>query len=212
MKDIPVFDTENGVGSLILKDISYTQTAYVRIASVSNFAAYMDDCIGFCRAVGAKTIYATGHEDLCHYPYHTSIVAMECPRSILNDTDAVLVSVKEDTLAQWLELYRSKMQYIPNAAYLSDAEGKQMLRRGDGYFIYRDQTLLGIGMGADNKIDLVVSVQPGGGQHIVQALNRILTGETVLLEVAAENIKAVRLYERLGFKQITLKSKWYKIF
>ena len=57
MKDIPVFDTENGVGSLILKDISYTQTAYVRIASVSNFAAYMDDCIGFCRAVGAKTIY-----------------------------------------------------------------------------------------------------------------------------------------------------------
>lgn len=212
VKDIPVFDTKNGVGSLILKDIAYTQTAYVRIASVSNFAAYLEECIGFCRAVGAETVYATGHEALCSYPYHTSILTMECMRNSLADTDAVLIPVTEESLTKWLAIYRDKMQRIPNAAYLSDAEGRLMLQRGDGYYIYRDQILLGIGIAAGNTIDLVASVQLGGGRHIVLALKKNLTGETILLEVAAENMKAIRLYEELGFKQAAVKSKWYKIF
>ena len=212
MNNIPVFDTENGVGSLIVKDIPYTQTAYVVIASVSCLNEYLEECVSFCRAVGAEKVYATGHDGLSIFPYHTSILSMECPRHELDDTDAVLVPITEVNLQQWLQIYRGKMKQIPNAAYISETDGRQMICRGDGFFIYRNDILLGIGVAAGNTIDLVASVQPGAGRHIVLALNKILKGETVALDVAAENKKAIRLYEDLGFTQIAVKSKWYKIF
>ena len=212
MNNIPVFDTENGVGSLILKDVSYTQIAYVKIASVSNLKAYVDECVAFCRVVGAERIYATGHDGLTDFPYHTTIVAMECKRSKLDDTDAELVPVTEDTLMEWLRIYRNKMKNIQNAAYMSDADGKQMIRRGDGYFVYRNSILQGIGLAAGNTIDLVASVQPGGGHYIVHALSQILSGDVVILDVSAENEKAVQLYKCLGFTESAVKSKWYKIF
>lgn len=212
MNNIPVFDTENGVGTLVLKDIPYTRTAYVKLESVSRFDAYLQECISFCRALGAEQIFATGHENLRAYPYHTSIVSMECPRSGLQDTDAVLVPVLEDTLQQWLQIYRKKMQKIPNAAYMTDADGKQMLQRGDGYYIYKNDILHGIGIAAEDQIDLVASLQLGAGRQIVFALSKILTGTKVSLDVSAENAKAIRLYKDLGFVQTAVRSVWYKIF
>lgn len=212
MNNISIFDTENGVGSLIVKDVPYTRTAYVKIESVSFLDAYLEECVSFCRALGAEQIYAAGHDRLCTYPYHTTVICMECPRRELQDTDSKLIAVSEETLQQWLEIYRGKMQRIPNAAYMSEADGRQMLRRKDGYYIYRDDILLGIGVAAGKTIDLVASLQPGAGRQIVLALNKALAGETAALEVAAENEKAMRLYKDLGFKQTAVKSSWYKIF
>ena len=61
MKNIPVFTSSYGIATLILREIPWNRTAYVLIRSVWNDqkAALLEDCKGFCRAVGAEEIYAS---------------------------------------------------------------------------------------------------------------------------------------------------------
>ena len=68
MRDFPVFTTENGVGSLSLKEIPYSGIAYVTIHDSSFPTEFLKECLDFCRAVGATKVYATGHETLEVYP------------------------------------------------------------------------------------------------------------------------------------------------
>ena len=62
MRDFPVFTTENGVGSLVLKEIPYRKVAYITIQDSLFPEAFLSECVDFCRAVGAERIYACGHE------------------------------------------------------------------------------------------------------------------------------------------------------
>ena len=68
MKDIPIFDTQYGIGSLALAEVSYRQEAYITIGAVSDAALFLEEAANFCRAVGAESVYATGHPDLEKFP------------------------------------------------------------------------------------------------------------------------------------------------
>ena len=57
----------------------------------------------------------------------------------------------------------------------------------------------------------VISLQPGAGQTVVQALVSTLDCETVRLWVASANTRAIRLYERMGFVTVGELSRWYHI-
>lgn len=212
MRDIPVFTTENGVASLIFKEIPYTQTAYVRLQSTLEPKAFCDECVEFCRAVGAQMIYATGHEYLENYPFHTAIWEMARSLDGLADTDAAIFPVTEKTLERWREIYNEAMKDVPNASYMTQAEAQALLRTGDGYFVHRDGQLLGIGKAAGERLDAVVSCVPGAGRTVMLALAHALTGERVTLQVASANIRAVKLYEKMGFIPVSEVSKWYKLF
>ena len=63
-----MFTTSSGVASLILQEIPYRPEAYVRIRSCSDLGGLLDECVSFCKAVGAERIYATGHEGLLTMP------------------------------------------------------------------------------------------------------------------------------------------------
>ena len=52
MKDIPVFTTEFGVASLILKEIPYRREAYIRIQTTQQPQELLKECISFCRMCG----------------------------------------------------------------------------------------------------------------------------------------------------------------
>ncbi len=210
MKNIPVFDTENGVATLILREIPYTQKAYVRLQSVSDFEKMVEECRAFCRMCGAEKIYATGHAGLAKYPYHTAMVEMRCNTDTLPRTDACLFPVQEHTLGEFTRIYNEKMKAVPNSAWMDAEEGKRMLQSGDGYFVHRAGSLIGIGRVETGKIRVVASLMPGGGREVVVALAS-LAGETAAVEVAAENHKAVGLYERLGFVAVRELSRWYEI-
>ena len=58
MKDIPVFDTEFGVASLILRDIPYCQRAYIKLQVALEPEKLVQECVQFCRMCGAEQIYA----------------------------------------------------------------------------------------------------------------------------------------------------------
>lgn len=210
MKNIPVFDTENGVATLILREIPYTQRAYIRLQSVSDFEKMAEECRDFCRMCGAEKIYATGHEGLEQYPLYTAVVEMRCVTDTLPATDACLFPVQEHTLGEFARIYNEKMKNVPNSAWMDAEEGKRMLEAGDGYFVHRAGSLIGIGRVESGKIRVVASLVPGGGREVVAALSP-LAGETAAVEVATENRKAMALYESLGFVPVRELSRWYEI-
>ena len=211
MRDIPVFTTQNGVASLTLKQIPYWGSAYIRIQDADSPEQLLQECVDFCRCVGADAIYATGHSNLEQYPLHSRVVCMRCQRESIGDTEASLMPVLPETLEQWRQIYNERMRAVPNAAYMTVVDAEEMLSKGNGYFIHKGDSLLGIGIAGGEQIDCVISTQKGAGADIVKALCHALFCETINLEVAMENTRAVRLYESLGFIITREISAWYKI-
>lgn len=212
MRDFPVFTTENGVGSLVLKEIPYRGIAYVTIHDSSFPTEFLKECLDFCRAVGAENIYATGHEILKEYPLYTTVIRMTGTIDAIPESDACLFPVTEKTISHWREIYNRKMKDVDNASYMSETVASDMLKRGDGYFVHRNGELLGIGIASGNQIDCVASVKAGGGREVVSALVHGLLSEPVILDVASTNMKAISLYESMGFIKTAEISRWHKIF
>ena len=213
MRDFPMFTTQYGVVSLLLKEIPYKQTAYIRIREVREefFREDLAECVAFCRMCGAEAVYAAGHEKLEKYPLYTAVVQMRGIARVEQEKVKCLFPVTEKTVSRWRSIYNERMSAVANAAYMNEADARTMLDAGDGYFIHRDGTLLGIGKAAGGKVEAVASVCPGSGGDIMAALSGILTEETITLEVASANEKAIRLYERLGFIRTGERSRWYRI-
>ena len=211
MKNIPVFDTENGVASLILKEIPYTQTAYITIQSSQSPDKLVEECVSFCRMCGAEKIYATGHNYLEQFPFHTAMWQMNVRADSLPDTDAALWPVQQENLEKWRNIYNEKAARLPNGAWMDSKDAQEMLQKGDGYFIHRDGKLLGIGRASGEMIDWVAAVTPGAGRDVVLALRHAVSEEYLKLTVASVNEKAVRLYESLGFLRTKEISRWHKV-
>ncbi len=211
MRDIPVFDTENGVASLFLREIPYRQRAHIKIRSSLEPEQFLKECIDFCRMCGAEWCDASGHEYLENYPLITALLRMQRSREDLPWTDACLFPVTEETVGQWVDIYNERMADIPNCAFMDSAAGREMLKEGDGYFIHRDGVLLGIGRASGDTLDTVISVVPGMGETVVLALCSLLDCDVVKLQVASENPRAIRLYERMGFIVTQELSRWYRV-
>ena len=212
MRDFPIFNTEYGVASLVLKEIPYQGTAYITLRDSLEPEKLLAECVDFCRACGADAVYATGHEMLERYPLYTAMWLMRCDWSALPETDAALFPVQEKTLNRWREIYNEKVKRVPNGAWMTEKDGKRMVEEGSGYFIHRGNELLGIGKVSGSEIEWVASMKPGAGQDVVCALAHSAGGEFLELTVASENEKAVRLYERLGFFRMREISRWYKVY
>ena len=211
MKDFPVFTTEFGVASLILREVPYQGTAYIRIQSSLDPENLVKECVSFCRMVGAERIYATGDPFLESFPFHTAMLRMVCHRDSLGDSDAALWPVQEHTADRFREIFNQKAPSIPNGAWMTEKDTKEMLQTGEGYFVHRDGVLLGIGRVFAGELRFLASVSPGAGADVLKALCRAATEDTVALTVASTNKKAIALYERLGFVPVEEQSRWFRV-
>ena len=211
MRDIPMFTTENGVASLILREIPYRGEAYIRVQDTVCPKELLEECVSFCRIAGAEKIYATGHDHLQNYPLHTKVLRMMRAIDGLPETDALTMPVMEQTLERWREIYNDAMKPVDNASYMDTRQAKKLLQEGNGYFVHRNGELLGIGIASDDTIHAVVSVKPGAGQDVLSALTHALFSENIILEVASTNTRAIGLYERLGFIKTAELSAWYQV-
>ena len=212
MRNIPVFTTEYGVGSLILREIPYRQEAYIRIQDTKEPEAFLGECVDFCKAAGAERIYGTGHPCCENYPLHTAVLQMQGDVTGLGDTDAAVFPVVEKNLSRFREIYNEKMSRVPNASSLTEADAREILKEGSGYFVHREGELLGIGVVKEPRLLALAACRKGAGETVVKALCHTFADRQVLLEVASANGKACRLYERLGFVPTAELSRWYRIF
>lgn len=211
VRDIPVFTTQLGVASLILSQIPYTKTAYIRLQDCHNAEEFLAECCGFCKMAGAEHIFATGNTVCERHPLSTAVISMRASKSAIGKTDACLFPVTEKTLDRWRTIYNDKVVGIPNGAWMRVSDSEKMLCDGSGYFVHRDGVLLGIGKIMGNQLQWVASVHPGGGEDVVKALCGAIMEDTVTLEVADVNEKAMALYRRLGFLPVQVLSQWYRV-
>lgn len=213
MKDIPVFTTENGVASLFLREVSYRQESYICFRDVQPqcFPAFLEECVGFCKAVGAEKVYAAGHPELESFPLHTVIYEMQGRIETETSDMGNLWPVTEETVSQWRQIYNERMADVDNAATLTQADEKRILRSGGAYFVHDAGQLLGIGWLEEGCLMALASVLPGAGKRVLRTLLSTASEEHIGLEVASTNEKAIHLYEKMGFIKTAEKSRWYDV-
>ncbi len=211
MRDFPVFTTENGVASITLKEVPYKGIAYIKIQSTQQPEAFLEECVDFCKMTGANNIYASGHKMLKRYPLYTVVLQMSVLRESLPNTDTTLFPVTEDTADGWQRIYNEKMFSVHNSSTMTKADMKTLIQRGGGYFVHRGKELFGIGIARGDTVESVIATKPGAGREVMLALCSSLHSESVVLEVASTNTRALRLYENLGFIRVAELSSWYDV-
>ena len=212
MRDIPVFTTEYGVASLVLREIPYRQEAYISIQSSCQPKELLDECIGFCRACGAEKIYARNHEFLEKYPLHTAILKMRGIARVDECKVENLWPVTEETVSQWRQFMNERLKDVDNAATLDGTSEKEILERGGACFVHKNGELLGGGWLANGELLLIAAAVPGAGERVMHTLMSLQPDEPIELEVASTNTRAIRLYEKLGFVKASELRQWYKVF
>ena len=211
MKNFPFFATQYGVAALTLREIPYQGKAYIKLLDTQQPELLLKECVDFCRVVGAEEIFASGDPTLEAFPFHTALWQMRCVAESIRSTDAALWPVQPETVQHFRSIYNEKIQRLPNSVWMDDTEEKDMLKTGEGYFVHRNGELMGIGRVKGDEIRFLAALQSGAGEDVLRALSHATTGETITLEVASTNHKAVALYDRMGFIKTKELSRWYKI-
>lgn len=213
MRDFPIFTTEFGVSSLVLKEIPYKKVAYICIRDMSDgfFAEHMQECVSFCRMAGAERVYATGHPLLEAYPLADTILQMRGEPVLDPERIRNLFPVTEPTVSRWRQLYNDSMASVFNSRTLESRDEKEIIGSSGTYFVHDNGQLLGIGWIGEDQILAVASAVPGAGGDVMYTLLSLMEGTSVSLEVAASNKRAIRLYEKLGFLAVGEISRWYDV-
>lgn len=214
MKDIPLFTTEYGAASLMLREIPYRGQAYVRVQTVvpGCLKELLAECVAFCRMAGAEFVLAAGEAELSGYPIYTTVLSMRGEAWVDRDKIENLFPVTDATVSRWREIYNERMKGVDCAATLTCFDEKEILSSGGAYFVHRAGELLGIGWLRQQRLLAVCSAKPGAGERIMHTLMSLVEGSAMDLEVASTNQRAIRLYEKLGFLATGEKEKWYAVF
>ena len=213
MKDFPVFTTDWGVSSLILREIPYREEAYIHIQDVQpeGFEEHLKECVSFCRMAGAERVYATGSQLLQAYPEYMSVYEMRGTAWVDPEKLQNLFPVTDTTVSRWRSLMNERLRPVDNAATLTAFDEKKIVQSGGAYYIHRSGELLGLGWMEDTKLLLVAAVKPGEGETVMHSLMSLVEGADMTIEVASTNDRAIRLYEKLGFMKTREFAKWHKI-
>jgi len=211
MKDFPMFTTQFGIASLILKEIPYRGEAYIIIQDTQQPEQLLQECISFCRMCGAERIYARGHEIAESYPLHCVVYEM-CGKAQVEDSKVEnLWPVTEETIPQWRQFLNDRLRTVDNAGTLTAQGEKEILESGGACFVHKNGELLGAGWLRNGELLLIAAV-PGNGERVMHTLMSLQPGAPLELDVASTNTRAIRLYEKLGFVQTEELRCWYKVF
>ena len=211
MKDFPVFTTEFGVASLIMREVPYRGEAYIIIQDTQEPEQLLQECVSFCRICGAEKIYIRGHEIMESYPLHCIVYEMRGFARVDESKVENLWPVTEETITQWREFMNEKMRPVDNSGTLVKKGEQEILDSGGAYFIHHAGELLGAGWLAGNELRLLAACKRGAGERICHTLLSLIPGQEVKLDVVSTNGRATRLYEKLGFVRTAELRRWHRV-
>ena len=206
MKDLPVFTTETGVSSLGLSQIPCRGDAYITVRSTQEgmLQAHIKECADFCRMAGAKRVYLSGAEG----DGGIRILELRGIPSLDPEKIENIFPVTEQTVSQWREIVNRRLKDVDLAACLDQKREKEILSSGGAYFIHRQGSLLGVGWLTEGTLRILASVVPGAGERVAHTILSVTPGESIRIEVASTNHRALRLYEKLGFLPVKELEAW----
>lgn len=201
MRDIPCFSCGDGVATLLLEQVAVSRRAFVVLRGVfTTTQQLLEACIGFCRAVGAQEVYASGEGDLSALPVYARLMEREAARQSLPQTPARACPTQEP---DWLEHYRRSFAHVPAAKDFSSVpEG--------ACFVCDGGARIGLGLLQHDTLAAVATLAPHRGTDCVCALAQRL-GPRIRLQCAMENAPAMALYDRLGFTRGAIRETWHRV-
>ena len=211
MRDFPLFTTEFGVASLVLREIPYRGEAFITIQDTQQPEELLKECISFCRACGAEKIYAKGHSILESYPLHCIVYEMRGTVQVDESKVENLWPVTEETVGKWRAFLNEKMRPVDNSGTLVKKGEQQILDSGGAYFVHHQGELLGAGWVVGNELLLVASAKAGAGERVCHTLFSLIPDGEVKLDVVSTNSRAIHLYEKLGFLVTGAHRTWYDV-
>ena len=211
MRDFPVFPTEYGVASLMLKEVPYRGEAYIIIQSALEPEGLLKECVTFCRMVGAEKIYVRGHEIAEQYPLHAIIYEMRGRPEMDKDCVEHLWPVTAETVGKWRELLNEQLRNTDNAGTLEKKDEPQILNSGGAYFVHRAGELLGAGWIDGTELKIIASCRKGMGHRVMHTLLSASAPEELTLQVASTNAPAIGLYQRMGLIKTAELFRWYRV-
>lgn len=211
MRDFPMFTTEYGVASLVLKEVPYRQEAYIIIQSALQPEELLRECISFCRMVGAEKVFARGHACLEGYPLYCAVFEMRGSMEVDEEKTQNLWPVTKETVGVWRQFLNEKLRAVDNAGTLEAKDEQEILDSGGAYFVHRKGELLGAGWLAGEELKLIAAAEPGTGEWVFHSLLSVEPPEQLRLEVASTNERAIRFYERMGMVKTAELRRWYQV-
>lgn len=211
MRDFPMFTTEYGVASLVLKEVPYRQEAYVIIQSALQPEELLRECISFCRMVGAEKVFARGHACLEGYPLYCAVFEMRGSMEVDEEKTKNLWPVTKETVGAWRQFLNEKLRAVDNAGTLEAKDEQEILDSGGAYFVHRKGELLGAGWLAGEELKLIAAAEPGTGEWVFHSLLSDAPSERLRLEVASTNERAIRFYEKMGMVKTAELRRWYQV-
>jgi len=217
MKNIPIFTSSYGVATLILREIPWSGSAYVLVWSVWNgqTAALLEECRGFCRAVGAKAVFAAYEAEELPAGHAYDMITMTCPKSAL---PRPLQPVEPEPLtrenaAAYLEIYNRCFVEVPGAASYDAASLEPLYGQDLAWLVKRDGCWAGVAEISKQGLEgiAVLPAYRGLGYELALAVLPMVPSVTLKLKVASTNRRAIRLYERLGFTPERVEKRWWRL-
>lgn len=211
MRDFPVFTTQYGVASLVLREIPYRGEAFITIQDSLDPERLLEECVDFCRVCGAERIYARGHELLEAYPLHSIIYEMRGEACVDESKVENLWPVTDETIEKWRRMLNERLRGVDNAGTLVKAGEQEIIQSGGAYFVHRSGELLGAGWILEDELMLLASFQRGAGERVMHTLMSLVPDQQLKLQVVSTNMPAIRLYEKMGFIRTAELRRWYRV-
>lgn len=213
MNNIPVFLSQGGTATLILREIPFSGRAYILLRTVEKPDLLIRECLDFCRGCGAAACFFTGSEFLVRYPHAYDILRLSLDCSDLPPGPLCpLVPVGPGNDSLYLSVYNRCFAHVSGAAAYDQKQLQRIYReRQQAFLAFEGQTAWGIGEIHGNVL-AAIGLLPeyrGRGEILARSLLSRCPGPAVTLTVASDNQRALGLYEKLGFHVAGLESRWY---
>ena len=217
MKNIPLFTSTYGIATLILREIPWSGSAYVLVRSVWNEQkeALLEECKSFCRAVGAKEIFATyGMEELpAEHAY--DMLAMTRPKTGLpvSERPVDLEPLTKANSEAYLRIYNTCFVSVPSAASYDAASLDPLYGEDLAWLAKVDGVYAGVAEISKAGLEgiAVLPEYKGLGYELALAVLPMVPSAELRLKVASINDRAVALYDRLGFLSKGAEKRWWRL-
>lgn len=219
MNNIPVFTSQGGTATLILREIPVSQRAYILLRTVLPGMAenLVAECASFCKMCGAEQIFASWADgDLPFLSPAYDIYLLHVSKSALPEGKPVqLVPMTPENDAIYQRIYNRCFSHVSHAASYDRGQIARIYREHQRAFLALDEKDRPYGIGELHGDELAaIAVLPnhrGTGTDLAISLLQLCPGEDLKVTVASDNEAAMHLYEKLGFHLSGVDSKWFRV-